>query len=452
MRLPTNDPANHLTLAAYTLLGATLLYTVHSLVAYALGADWEQGSFQVIEKIKMLPGFGDLRWLTATSECGVNLKGLYSNKLVGCDPYGRQGIYYPPMGIWMARLLHVKGSHTGAIGLATGLTFVSTLFLTTKELLRRPWSLPLVISLFLFSFPVQFALERQNFDVFVFLVVTTSCLMMSWSGTCAQAMSGVLAFLAVSLQSYPAAGYMGWAILGIVGGRIQKGRNLFLALAVITGTILGLIFSIPFLGEISKSTDIGDGGIVNFGLRAFDYMSPWMTKLLGSDMTRLSIQALMLTKFVVLLSSFWISSMHSLYKCYLFDIEAIRKLQWRRFQDLYFSIMTWIWLGCYLLTISNEYRSIFLLPGIANIASMLENGAHNSRSQKTLLVTLLTAAIVILLFPLTAFSPVSQYSAAHTIIEIGVEFILLPFLAGSLGAILIGSSIAHRRLRRPAIE
>jgi hypothetical protein len=83
---------------------------------------------------------------------------------------------------------------------------------------------------------------------------------------------------------------------------------------------------------------------------------------------------------------------------------------------------------------------------------MLENDAHNSRSQKTLLVTLLTAAIVILLFPLTAFSPVSQYSAAHTIIEIGVEFILLPFLAGSLGSILIGSSIVHRRLSMPAIE
>jgi hypothetical protein len=33
-----------------------------------------------------------------------------------------------------------------------------------------------------------------------------------------------------------------------------------------------------------------------------------------------------------------------------------------------------------------------------------------------------------------------------------VEFILLPFLAGSLGSILIGSSIAHRRLSKPAIE
>lgn len=402
----------------------------------------------MIKKIKMIPGFADLRWLTATSECGVNLKDLHSKQLVGCDPYGRHGINYPPMGIWMARLLHVKGSHTGPIGFTIGLGFILTLLLSVNGLLRRPWSLPLVMSLFLFSFPVQFALERLNFDVFVFLVVATSCLFMSRSETYAHAVSGILAFLAVSLKIYPAAGYLGWGTLGILGGQHKKDRNLLLALAVITGSILGLALSIPFLGDFGESTDIGDGGIINFGLRAFDYFSPWMTKRLGTDITRVSIQALTLFKLIVLLSSFWLTSKLSIYQCYSANLQTLGK-RWRSFQDLYFSVMTWTWLGCYLLTISNDYRSIFLLPSIANMASMLESGRHHDRSQKALLLAMLTGSIVVLLFPLTAFSPFFQYSAAHTLIEMVVEFAVLPFLAGALGSILIGSSIARQTPIRP---
>ncbi len=449
MRLPNIGPAKRLSLAAYILFGAILLYILYSLVGYTLGEGLADGSFLMINKIKMVPGFADLRWLTATSECGVNLKDLHSDKLVGCDPYGRHGINYPPMGIWMARLLHLKGSHTGPIGLAIGLGFIFTLLISTNGLLRRPWSLPLVMSLFLFSFPVQFALERLNFDVFIFLVISSSCLLMSWSGTYAHAVSGALALLAVSLKIYPAAGYLGWAVLGILSGKHQKESNLFLALAVITGSILGLAFSIPFLGDFSESSDIGDGGIINFGLRAFNYMSPWMTRLLGPDMARLSIQALGVLKIIVLLFSFWITSRLSIYKCYARNLLAIGKLRWRRFQELFISIMTWTWLGCYLLTISNDYRSIFLLPSIASIASMLEDGKHHDRSQKALLLALLTGSIIILLFPMTAFSPVFQYSATHTIVELGVEFVILPFLAGALGSILIGSSIVPQTLIRP---
>lgn len=266
---------------------------------------------------------------------------------------------------------------------------------------------------------------------------------MSRSETYAQAVSGVLALLAVSLKIYPAAGYLGWGTLGILSGQHKKDRNLFLALAVITGSILGLALSIPFLGDFGESTDIGDGGIINFGLRAFDYFSPWMTKLLGPDMTRVSIQALTLFKLTVLFSSFWITSRLSIYKFYSFNLQTLGK-RWKCFQDLYFSIMTWTWLGCYLLTISNDYRSIFLLPSIANMASMLENGGHYGRNQKALLLALLTGSIVILLFPLTAFSPFFQYSAAHTLIEMGVEFAVLPFLAGALASILIGGSIVHQ--------
>jgi hypothetical protein len=101
-----------------------IIYISASLLFYSLGGpDGESNGFQLLGAMRM-PTYADLRWVTATSDCGVNP--LYHGKLVGCDAFGRRGIGYPPMSIWLFRLFHFQAGWTDLLALFSGLAFLAT--------------------------------------------------------------------------------------------------------------------------------------------------------------------------------------------------------------------------------------------------------------------------------------------------------------------------------------
>jgi hypothetical protein len=123
---------------SWLLLMASCIYLIFSFFAYGLGAPWSNNGF--IHPLRMQPPFADLRYLVANAECGVDLKDYYAGRVVGCDPSGRTYRFdYPPMSIWLGRLLHVQGSQTGLIAIAINIALVICLLWILKSLLG--WSL-----------------------------------------------------------------------------------------------------------------------------------------------------------------------------------------------------------------------------------------------------------------------------------------------------------------------
>jgi len=216
----------------------------YSLLVYGWFVDWQHNAFVLIEKIRMFPPFPDMRWITATSECGVDLPDLVSGRAFGCDPYGRGGIGYPPMSIQLARLLGVTGSHTGLIGLSTGMALVVLLLVQLRQMVPIPWQRDLAGAVILIGFPVELALERANVDIVLFLLMASLAAALASKRVYLLPICLGLAFVLVAGKIYPfSACVPGWLWRCLDDPRLSLQRlqfcsGLFLALRL---SFLGIL-------------------------------------------------------------------------------------------------------------------------------------------------------------------------------------------------------------------
>jgi hypothetical protein len=293
------------------ILFAASFYLVASIWAYAApGANPEHG-FRAFAVMRMRPPFADLRYIFANAECGVDLSRYYAGLANGCDPAGR--IYpfdYPPMSIWVSRLLNIKGASTPIIATASNLSLMaSTIFIIYSTIGLR-WLSPALSSLMLLGWPYQLAMERGNLDVILYLMTLVYSFLPSRKvnsiniKAMAGLASGLISFLLVALKLYPVFG-----LIGLFTQKLNTDKALwsyrFQKLIVLFSIVLGLVSLTSFLQSIGNIPKYG--GMGSHGLLAFGYINNELINHFGLGLARYLIKSLFLFKAVSILAGYVIA-------------------------------------------------------------------------------------------------------------------------------------------------
>jgi hypothetical protein len=422
-----------------------IIYISTSLLFYSLGGPHSEGNgFQLFGAMRM-PTYADLRWITANSECGVDLDAMYQGKVGGCDAFGRLGIGYPPMSIWLFRLFHFQAGWTDLLALFSGFAFLATSGFLLMKINKNTGVSMLISGLLLWGYPVQLGLERMNIDVIIYILVALNCYLLSstsmpWRGF----LSLPLITATVGMKIYPVFGYLGLlftakpiAKSGFPNVRLGK----LDASIILTGCTIGIMTAAPILlgndvlpaGTVSS----GEGGIGSHGLKAFGFMNQKLISLYGLDLARLMIKALFSLKLLSLASGFIGTFRLQITKDLKRLIESILDPHTRNFFYYALIAMTCIWLGCYVTTISYDYRLIFLVPLIAILAQLpgWQTEINYTKQAWTAMITAMAIIPGIITTIYIARMPESLYLLVGH--EVLAEFIMLPIVAGSATALMI---------------
>ncbi|MFN7740682.1 MAG: hypothetical protein ACK5RA_10550 [Cyanobacteriota bacterium] len=434
---------NIMTILSYSLLGFVLSYILFSLVSYTLSSQPSDQAFGMIPNLRM-PTFADLRWITATGGCSVNINDIYTGKSVGCDSFGRHDIGYPPMSLWTSRILGVKGDHTPIISLSISLSFIAVILSQMRSSMRSGWLLILVGSLFLLGFPVQLGLERMNIDILIFLLLYLAVLLFSFH---AFAWLLPLIIFVISLKYFP---FFAFFALMLKGLPSKPGISYPFPpwLIMLIGSCIGLALSLPWSGDGGNT--VAAGGLASHGLLALGHLNKILIEAFGLTNARWIIKAFCLIKI-----AFFISGAYMAYRLRLADILAnaidkhIDKFETTRLPaDFHHSLvvaMTSVWLGCYFITISFDYRMIFLFPALIFIARAIQLNPTTRImfSQRRGLICLLIAMLAPMLIQFIGYS--FQDPLTHIFVDAIAEFILIPFYASALSVIVLSLIVTARR-------
>lgn len=429
---------------SYLLLGFVLAYLSYSILTYVFLSHLSNNTFGMIPQLRM-PSFADLRWITATSGCNINVNDIYTGKSVGCDSFGRVGIGYPPMSLWAASFLRMKGDHTPLISLTLSLSFIGVVLSQMRSSVRPGWLLILVGSLFLISFPTQLGLERMNLDIVIFLLLYLCTLLFSL-----HALSWLvpLMIFVIALKYYPFFAFFGLILKGMPD---KPGISYPIPpwLILMIASCIGLALSLPWANSGSGTT-VAAGGLGSHGLMAMGHMNNTLIDAFGLTSARWLIKLILAVKVLMLVSGAFMA-----YRLKLADVLAKESYtQSAQFNaarlpaDFFASLlvsMTSTWLGCYLVTISFDYRMIFLFPVLILIARAIQlspasrTGLLQRRGLICLLITMLGSMLI----------PFIGYAFQNQITRLSIdgisEFILIPFYASALFVIILGQILAARR-------
>ncbi|MEB3199278.1 MAG: hypothetical protein VKK62_01965 [Synechococcaceae cyanobacterium] len=427
------------------ILGSGLIYTVSSLLLYSTDGPWRQVGFPLLGPWRM-PTFADLRWVTATSDCGIDLNAFYAGKLVGCDAFGRKGVGYPPMALWLFRLLGIKAAWTGIIGLITAMGFLASTAFYLLKINRNTAVSALVAGLLIWGFPIQLCFERMNIDILIYSLIILNCGLLSLRSAFLRGLGSLaLSIATVGMKIYPVFGYFCLILLAAPLARVRDGIfriNRIDGLIILAGCAVGLISAAPVLtGGSSLSTSslpAAEGGIGSHGLLAFGFINADLVQLYGLQPARALVRLNFMLKISSLIAGFWLTialDLGATLRRYIAGLDAQEPNGRRaRFILNTISSMTGIWLGCYLFTISYDYRLIFLIPMIGVLAQCRQPGGNPWQRRWGLCLVamgLIPGLSTMLLSALPATSP-----SLRTTHEIIVEFMMMPLLASSAAALL----------------
>ena len=440
---------------SWLLLVASCGFVLFSLLVYGLGGPVSELGF--IHPMRMKPPFADLRYLIANSECGVNLDAYYKGLVVGCDPSGRTYRFdYPPMSIWLGRLLRVRGAQTPWIAITTALALVASTIGLTRDRLVPPWTWRLLASALLMSFPLLQALERGNLDVMLFLLVLLLAFLLSRLRTTALAalpanlLASLLTFLSVSLKIYPLFG-----IAGLVAyrdrdrqaaskTRWQAPATKAMVLAAAVAGIFPLLSYLRSVGNLIK-----EGGVGSHGLLAFGYMNIPLVNAYGIDTARLLIRLLFVTKAAALLIGFVMA--------YKVDLSCLRggfdsfARRLSGFHGMAMMMGASTWMGCYLFTINYDYRFLYLTPFLAYL-SALSSSDQRTPLQRAWPRGLILMSLFVFLYPWLQFGYTAWGMKAVKMLEPLTEFVFIPLIAGSLFYFLFTNTWLAPRPKPPLIN
>jgi len=398
-----------------------------------------------IHPLQTRPPFSDLRWVTANAECGVNLNAYYRGLVVGCDPSGRTYPYdYPPMTIWLSRFLHVKGSHSPLIGVTTGISLVFSWLAILKSQLGFNWRWCLISAAVLMAFPMLLALERGNIDNIIYLLVLLFAFLVSrpmshgLSLLASRLLITLQAFLTVSLKIYPVFG-IGCLLsqrdnLTVFPGRIQW-HLVSTKILVLFGAAAAFWPILPYLRSIGKVTK--EGGMNSHGLASLGYMNLRLIDAYGMETARILIKLLLAIKILALIAGFLISLKSELTPDRRYAHGC--KTQSTQFLHICIIVMSSIWLGCYITTVSHDYRLIFLVPFLGFLASM-SGSSMQPRFLKIWSGSLVLALLIVFLFPWLGVGYTEIGMRSLEIIEPLTEFVLIPLIAGTVFYYLLSNS------------
>ena len=432
-----------MTIMSYTLLGFVLSYLLFSLISYTLSSQPSDEAFGMIPGLRM-PTFADMRWVTATGGCPININDLYAGKSVGCDPFGRLGIGYPPMSLWAARFLRIKGDHTPLISLTISLSFIGVVLSQMRSSFRSGWILIIVGSLFLIGFPVQLGLERMNIDILIFLLLYLSVLLFSLH---ALVWLFPLIIFVISLKYFP---FFAFFALMLKGLPSKPGISHPVPpwLILLTGSCIGLALSLPW--SFNGGTTVAAGGLNSHGLTALGFLNTPLIESFGLATSRWIIKAMFGLKILMIASGAYMAFKLNLANILKNSInfQSLQSKNSRLSESFCFNLfiaMTSVWLGCYIVTISYEYRMIFLFPSLIFIARAIQLSPYNQISslQKRGLICLLIFMLASMLIPFIGHSYQDQLTRIG--VDSVAEFVFIPFFASSLFVIVLSLIVMARR-------
>lgn len=192
------------------------------------------------------------------------------------------------------------------------------------------------------------------------------------------------------------------------------------------------------------------GGLASHGLLALGHLNKILIEAFGLTNARWIIKAFCLIKI-----AFFISGAYMAYRLRLADILAnaidkhIDKFETTRLPaDFHHSLvvaMTSVWLGCYFITISFDYRMIFLFPALIFIARAIQLNPTTRImfSQRRGLICLLIAMLAPMLIQFIGYS--FQDPLTRIFVDAIAEFILIPFYASALFVIVLSLIVTARR-------
>lgn len=427
---------------SWILLFAACCFLLFSLIAYGLGGPIANLGF--VHPLRMMPPFADLRYLTANAECGVNLDAYYKGLVVGCDPSGR--IYrfdYPPMSIWLGRLLHVRGSHTPLIAITTAIAMGASIIALLRDQLGGSWKWRLLGAALFMSFPLLMGFERANIDIIVYLLILLFAFLLSrpmktpLAALPGNLLTSLLTFLFISLKIYPLFGIAGLVTLrdkALGPANKVQWNSILSKTMVLFASAAGVITLLGYFEKVGKL--IKEGGMNSHGLLALGYMNLPLIDTFGIDATRFLIRLLIITKIISLLTGIFMAYISNL-STPIYGSQASARIT--AFHLLSTVVMSSIWLGCYLLTINNDYRFIFLIPFIVYLASLASSPSLvglQAGWPKVLILSIL----FVFLFPWWQLGYTQFGMNLIRFLEPVTEFIFIPLVAGSLFYFLISNS------------
>lgn len=394
----------------------------------------------------MQPPFADLRYLIANAECGVNLADFYAGKVGGCDPSGRiMQLDYPPMSIWLGRLLQVRGSQTSLIAIVINLAFIGSILGLLRSRLGFSWRGRLLTSAIILGYPFQLAIERANLDVALFLILFLLSSLLSAHSAPSQRMllqlaaASLLAFLAVSLKFYPifaAGGLLLQRPWPLSTGAFRIGDLSATRLLVLLASILGLMLTFPLLLSVGNS--FKEGGFQSHGLMALGYLNGPLVQGLGLELGRVAIKALCLAKVSALALGFILAWRTGLDRAIG---QALARLPGESawFQSHLNVVMGSTWLGCYIVTINYDYRLIFIIPFLG-LLTMVTRDARSLPQARAWSAALIVTMIATFYVPFLQWDLLAVNPWLASLAEAISEFGFLPAFAGSLAWVLVANS------------
>lgn len=419
---------------------------VASLLLYGIGnPNAAQHAFPMMRWFRIWPPFIDLRWVTATSECGVNLGEIMARRSVGCWPYGPigfGGLGYPPGAIEVARLLGVKGSHTGLLGLSWGLSLVALLLTQIWRGVRNRVLQGFSAILVTVSFPVALLLERGNIDLGIFLLlVSIAAFLASRRRLLSHAAAPLFALIAVNVKLYPVVGLLAFCGLAWKQRAGQARDNRALILVALAGAA-GLALALPwYLSNGGVAANPGEGVVSHsFLSNAFRItLSSWPLLLNANPSALINVLVSQLMRALALVIGF-------LYCRRSFPVLLGRNPDSfeDRFLGMYVQLTALTWLGCYLLSTSFDYRLVFAIPAILALLASIPSRPDR---QQTGSAMLLCGVIVVAFFPgliSTSFDQASLHRTAWGLVSFAhlvADQVALPFLAGGL----VSVTLQHRK-------
>lgn len=411
-----------------------LAYDIFSLLVYALIPQLQRLAFSV-GGFRMLPPFADLRWVTFLSGCGINLKDLAEGKhLVGCYPYDRGGLGYPPLSIEFARFLHIQDSHTGVLGLTLGLASIAVLISFLRRLHRPGCTRDLFGGLILLSFPVQLALERSNIDLVVFILLISLAAALSSLKRWAIPFAAGISWLAVGIKLYPIVGITLWLGLNIR----QRPRLVLIKAASLLGAALGLATALPWFLSYGKGAaqpaagPISHGFMVPLHLERIINISPLLGKI-----AQIAPQPI-IGLIIFILTLFWCKRVHLSAHWEEIILQCAEGYSGRFLRTMP-SLLGSVWLGCFFLSSSYDYRLILALPSLICLLSVLDSASNKQSCSYSFILTLVVfGGFTSFLLPLiyySGFLPIELKIPASALFLISDIFVM-PAIAASI-AILI---------------
>jgi len=391
------------------------------------------------------PTYADLRWVTATSDCGVDLNDLYNRRVVGCDPFGRHGIGYPPMSIWLFRMVHFNPGWTSLLALACGLAFIAISGYVIHAFNKHTAISMLIAGLILWGYPVQIGLEKLNIDILVYILVAIDCYLLSISAAPWRAAASLaIVSSTVGMKIYPLFGYLGLLFLAKPLARESLSwlrLNKLDAAVILTGCTFAMITATPILlgneALPAGTVPAGQGGLGSHGLKALGFLNQQLISLSGAEMGRWMIRGLFAIKFISISIGFITTFNFRIAKDIKLLIKSLPNSKTSRFLAYILVSMTCIWIGCYATTISYDYRSIFLIPMLAVLPQTYSSYTNSERHKMLWAIAVTCMAIIPGISTITYWTFNIWQPPLILGHEIIVEFIMLPIVAGSAIALMI---------------